>query len=152
MPYRKVRCLTPHHSHDAHGNTMEHQSSHAWMAMRKGRLQQRQRAWKKSESPHHSNDGSDDPIVPYRPLLHRTNLHADLPPLSAMSSARRASSQACVSLTGGLVYLNVLVYDMLCGSPMLLKFFSHRLRGRRMDTRVGTFGIFQTSSPVLAFG
>lgn len=47
------------------------------------------------------------------PLLHRTNLHADPPPLSTMSSARRASSQACVSLTGGLVYLNVLVQNAM---------------------------------------
>lgn len=35
---QKVQCLTPHLSYDAHGNTMEHRSSHAWMAMRKGRL------------------------------------------------------------------------------------------------------------------
>ena len=53
------------------------------------------------------------------PLLHRTNLHADPPPLSAMSSARRASRQACVSLTGRLVYLNVWVYSLLCWSPLL---------------------------------
>lgn len=78
----------------------------------KGPIAQRQHAWKKSDSPHHSNEGPDDPIVPYRPLLHRANPHASLPPLSAMSSARRASSQACVSLTGGLVYPNVLVYRL----------------------------------------
>ena len=54
------------------------------------------------------------------PSLPRTNLHANLPPLSAMSSARRASSQACASLTDGLVCLNFLVYSMLCRSPVLL--------------------------------
>ena len=85
----------------------------------KGPIAQRQHAWKKSNSPHHSNDGPDDPIAPYRPLLHRTNLHANLPPLSAKSSARRASRQACVSLTGRLVYLNVWVYSLLCWSPLL---------------------------------
>ena len=56
----------------------------------KGPIAQRQHAWKKSNSPHHSNDGPDDPIAPYRPLLHRTNLHANPPPLAAISSATRA--------------------------------------------------------------
>ena len=94
------------------------QATRGWR-LRKGRLHNVNVRGRSQHSPHHSNDGPDDPIVPYRPLLHRTNLHANLPPLSAKSSARRASRQACVSLTGRLVYLNVWVYSLLCWSPLL---------------------------------
>jgi hypothetical protein len=51
MSYKNSNAFTPHLSHDAHGNTMEHQSSHAWMAIAKGPIAQRQRAWKKSALP-----------------------------------------------------------------------------------------------------
>lgn len=60
---------------------------------------------RKQKSPHHNRDDPDDPIVPCRPLMHRTNPHSGDPPHSAIWSARRASGQACISLTATFVQL-----------------------------------------------